>query len=52
MRDNRHVHALIALDGKGYVLIRTYALINTGVKQQLIMAMLALINKNNLMLLN
>ena len=34
------MHALIILDGKGY------ALINTGVKQQLIMAMLALIDKN------
>ena len=34
------------LDDKGYALIRTYALVNTGVKQQLLMAMLALIDKN------
>ena len=25
------MHVLITLDGKGYALIRTYALINTGV---------------------
>ena len=28
------MHALITLDGTGYALIRTYGLINTGVKQQ------------------
>ena len=43
-----YIIKLYTLDGKGYPLIRTYALINTGVKQQLTMAM-ALINKNNLM---
>ena len=39
------MHALIIFDGKGYVLIRMYALINTGVKQQIKIAIQALINK-------
>ena len=30
------MHVLITLNGKGHALIRMYAFINTGVKQQII----------------
>ena len=36
---------LITFDGKGYALIRMYALINTGVKQKIIIVIQALIEK-------
>ena len=33
----------ITLDGKGYARIRTYALINTGVKQQTMIAITGIV---------
>ena len=37
------MHALITLDGKGYALIKTYALINTGIKQQKMIAIAGIV---------
>ena len=42
MRDNRRI-LLITLDGKGYALIKTYALINTGIKQQKMIAIAGIV---------
>ena len=37
------MHALITLDGKGYALIRTHALVNTGVKHQTMIAITGIV---------